>query len=167
MARTFDRADVISGATEKDPQARRRRVDRSKAVIIVGMPGAGKSNLGNKLIDHPTSDPFEEGDGTPGVTTRPQRSAWGDLVVIDTPGIPNTNPNKTLTYFDSVVDTIRREGSLSALIFLVHQESACPSEFGDYAVFLKQINHLPCAKLMVCRQAPLSRRNKKTEEEKR
>lgn len=72
------------------------------------MAGAGKSNLANKLLDHPTCDAFEEGDGTPGVTTQTQRVAWRDLVVIDTPAIPDEDPSKTLANFDLVVEAIRQ-----------------------------------------------------------
>ncbi len=146
---------------------RRRREKASKVVAVVGMPGTGKSNLANKLLNHPTWDAFEEGDGTFGETLETQRAEWADMVVIDTPGIPSHDPQTTVANFDAVVDTLRREGSLSTLIFLVQQEEVSPPEFRDYAILLKQLNQLPCSKLMVCRQAGLSRRHKRTEEERR
>lgn len=160
-----------SGASKGDqhPQqqqghVRRKRADTSKAVVVVGMPGAGKSNLANKLLDHPTCDAFEEG-----VTTQTQRVAWRDLVVIDTPGVPDISARKTRAHFDAVVEAIRQERSLSALIFLVHKDEhdECPPEFNDYSALLKQFNHLPCSKLMVCRHTAPSRHDKRAEDDKR
>lgn len=145
----------------------RRQEEAPKVVAVVGMPGAGKSNLANKLLNHPTWDAFEEGDGTFGETLETQRAEWADMVVIDTPGIPSHDPQTTLANFDAVIDALRREGSLSTLIFLVQQEEVSPPEFRDYAILLKQLSQLPCSKLMVCRQVGLSRRHKRTEEERR
>lgn len=148
--------------------SKRHRVQAPpKVVAVVGMPGAGKSNLANKLLNHPTWDAFEEGDGTYGSTVETQRAEWGDMVVIDTPGIPAHDQQTTLANFDAVVEVLKREGSLSTLIFLVQQEEVSPVEFRDYAILLKQFNHLPCSKLVVCRQVALSRRHKRTEEERR
>lgn len=146
---------------------RHRRQEAPKVVAVVGLPGAGKSNLANKLLNHPTWDAFEEGDGTFGATVETQRAEWDDMVVIDTPGIPSHDPQTTTANFDGVVEALRREGSLSTLIFLVQQEEVTPAEFRDYAILLRQLNQLPCSKLIVCRQAPLSRRHKRTEEDRR
>lgn len=134
---------------------------------MVGLPGAGKSNLANKLLNHPTWDAFEEGDGTFGATVETQRAEWDDMVVIDTPGIPSHDPQTTIANFDAIVDVLRREGSLSTLIFLVQQEDVPPAEFRDYAILLRQLNQLPCSKLIVCRQVALSRRHKRAEEDRR
>lgn len=136
-------------------------------VVVVGMPGAGKSNLANKLLYHPSVDAFEEGDRDPGAKSETQRAEWDGMVVIDTPGVPSLDPQTTLTNFDAVVEAVRREGSLSTLIFLVQQEEASPAEFAVYGILLRQLNRLPCSKLMVCRQAALSRRHKRTEEDRR
>ena len=143
-----------------------RRADPTKTVIIVGMPGTGKSNLANRLLDHPVNDPFKEGKGT-ATTTHIKWVEFNDLVVVDTPGMPNKYPHKTVAYFDAVVQAMRREESLSTLLFLVKQEVACPSEFNQYSVLLEQFNHIPCSKLMVCRQPALSRKSNKTQAEKR
>lgn len=131
------------------------------------MPGAGKSNLANKLLHHPTIDPFGEGDREFGAECETQRAEWDGIVVIDTPGIPSQDPQTTLTNFDAVVNALRREGSLSTLIFLVQQEEASPAEFAVYGILLSQLNRLPCSKLIVCRQAALSRRHERTEEDRR
>lgn len=136
-------------------------------VAVVGLSGAGKSNLANKLLNHPTWDAFEEGDGTFGATVETQRAEWDDMVVIDTPGIPSHDTQATIANFDAIVDVLRREGSLSTLIFLVQHEDVTPIEFREYAILLRQLNQLPCSKLIVCRQAALSRRHKRTEEERR
>lgn len=136
-------------------------------VIVVGMPGAGKSNLANKLLYHPTADAFEEGDREPGAESETQRAEWDGMVVIDTPGIPSLDPQTTLTNFDAVVTAVRREGSLSTLIFMVQQEEASPAEFAVYGILLRQLNQLPCSKLMVCRQATLNKRHQRTEEDRR
>eukprot|EP00752_Nemacystus_decipiens_P004485 g4096.t1 len=147
--------------------SRHRRQEAPKVVAVVGLPGAGKSNLANKLLNHPTWDAFEEGDGTFGATIETQRAEWDDMVVIDTPGIPSHDPQTTTANFDAVVDVLRREGSLSTLIFLVQQEDVIPAEFRDYAILLRQLNQLPCSKLIVCRQVALSRRHKRTEDDRR
>lgn len=133
------------------------------------MSGAGKSNLGNKLLDNPTNDPFEEGKVTSraATTTQTKRAEYNGLVVIDTPGIPNKDPGKTVAHFDAVVKALRQEGSLNTLLFLVNQEDAFSPAFEEYALLLEQFNHLPCSKLMVCRQPALTRQSTKTEEEKR
>lgn len=134
---------------------------------MVGLPGAGKSNLANKILNHPTWDAFEESDGMFGATVETQRAQWDDMVVIDTPGIPSHDPQTTVVNFDAIVDVLRREGSLSTLIFLIQQEEVSPVEFRDYAILLRQLNQLPCSKLIVCRQVAQSRRYKRTEEERR
>lgn len=146
-----------------------RRVDLTKTVIIVGMSGAGKSNLGNKLLDNPTYDPFEERKVTSKAATTAQikRAEHNGLVVIDTPGIPNKDSEKTVAYFDAVVKALRQEGSINTMLFLVNQEDAFSPAFNEYALLLGQFNHLPCSKLMVCRQPALTRQSTKTEEEKR
>lgn len=136
-------------------------------VMVVGLPGAGKSNLANKLLNHPTWDAFEELDGTFGATVETQRAEWDEMVVIDTPGIPSHDPQTTIANFDAIVEVLRREESLSTLIFMVQQEEVIPAEFHDYAILLRQLNQLPCSKLMVCRQVALSRSHKKAEEERR
>lgn len=145
-----------------------RKPETFKSVMLLGMSGAGKSNLANKLLDHPTTYAFEEGDGSGiAVTKHPRRARWRDMVVIDTPGMPDRERHLSLQNFDSVVETIRREESLSALIFVVRQESASPSEFGEFAVLLRQFNNLHCSKLMVCRQSAPRRRDKHAEEDRR
>lgn len=159
---------ATTSSTSSTTTSRRHRQDEApKVVAVVGMPGAGKSNLANKLLNHPTWDAFEEGDGTFGETVETQRAEWGGMVVIDTPAIPSHDPQATIANFDAVVDALRREGTLSTLIFVVQQEEASPPEFRDYAILLKQLNQLPCSKLIVCRQVGLSRRHKRTEEERR
>lgn len=135
--------------------------------MVVGMPGAGKSNLANKLLYHPSLDAFEEGERTFGAKSETQRAEWDGMVVIDTPGFPGHDPQTTLKNFDAVVNALRGEGSLSTLILVVQQEEASPAEFGVYGILLKQLNRLPCSKLIVCRQAALSRRHKRTEEDRR
>lgn len=146
---------------------RHRRQEAPKVVAMVGLPGAGKSILANKLLNHPTWDAFEEGDGTFGATIETQRAEWDDMVVIDTPGIPSHDAKTTMANFDAIVDALRKEGSLSTLIFLVQQEDVPPAEIRDYAILLRQLNQLPCSKLIVCRQVAPSRRHKRTEEDRR
>lgn len=153
--------------TDSSASCRRLREAEPRVVAVVGLPGAGKSNLANKLLNHPTWDAFEEGDGTFGATVETQRAEWDGMVIIDTPGIPSHDPQTTLANFDAVVDALRREGSLSTLIFLVQQEEVSPAEFRDYTILLRQLNQLACSKLIVCRQMALGRRQNEAEEDRR
>lgn len=147
---------------------RHKKQETAPAVVmVVGMPGVGRSTLANKLLHHPSIDPFEEGYKEFGAESETQRAEWDGTVVIDTPAIPSQDPQTTLTNFDVVVNALRREGSLSTLIFLVQQEEVSPAEFAVYGILLRQLNRLPCSKLIVCRQAALSRRHKRTEEDRR
>lgn len=141
---------------------------RQHVALIVGPTGAGKSTLANKILDHPDYDIFVEGVGLKGgVTTTTQKGSWGDLVVIDTPGVPSVDTSGSLKHFDAIVELIRRERTLSTLIFLIHEERATsPEQLREYRVILEQLNNLPCSKLVVCRQAELIHRTKRTEEDR-
>lgn len=137
--------------------------------MVVGQTGAGKSTLANRILDHPEYDIFEERIGRQGsVTGTTQRGTWGDLVVIDTPGVPASDTAGSLRNFDAIVEHIRRERTLSTLIFLVHEEPSDGSlQLAEARILLEQLNHLPCSKLIVCRQPELTSRTKRAEEEKR
>lgn len=130
-------------------------------IVIVGKSGSGKSTLGNKLlnINRGPEDEYEmyfkEGGGTDSVTDQCTSRTSQDttLMVIDTPGIPDPSNTKTIEYFDKFVMNMRKLRAVNMLKFLVHEDRTNERDFEHFRVLLKQINYIPCPKLMVCRQS--------------
>lgn len=127
--------------------------------MIIGKSGAGKSVLGNQLLNTDLGhdeyeDYFEDGGGAAGVTTTTKNcvSRDGTLRVIDTPGIPDPDKSKTLNYFDAIVKEIRESSNINLLIFLVNEDRTNEEQFDKYRALLNQFSTLPCNKLMICRQ---------------
>lgn len=76
--------------------------------MIVGQVGSGKSTLGNKILDHPDYTIFDEGLGSSTrMTTETHKVSWGNMVVIDTPGVSGSDSFQNLDCFDSIVERIR------------------------------------------------------------
>ena len=71
--------------------------------------------------------------------------------VIDTPGVPDTDPNKTLGGYDKIIEHVRRSPSLNAIIFLVVLGRKQFKDYSNYRVLLRQFYELPCPKVIVCR----------------
>lgn len=145
-------------------------------VMVVGKCGMGKSTLCNMLL-YGEPDPgeagggFKVGSGSEAMTTeceiktarstRPpstmaEATAGGPLRVIDTPGLPDTK-NRTLAFYDKIVETARSTGGLNALIVAVHYNNdrlQTIQDFKKYASLLSQFEKIPCVKLLLCRIHP-------------
>ncbi|CAN0406253.1 unnamed protein product [Ascophyllum nodosum] len=79
------------------------------------------------------------------------------LRVIDTPGIPDPDPNNTVKYFDAIVEEIRGGDAINLLVIIVKEDRTSEGQFEKYRTLLKQFRDLPCMKYMVCRQPVYSR----------
>ncbi|CAN0049337.1 unnamed protein product, partial [Sphacelaria rigidula] len=94
-------------------------------VVLVGKAGAGKSTLGNHLLNMGVEaddyeDFFKEAGGPEACTAQIKYvvSADGRLAVVDTPGMPDTTPSKTLEHFDNIVEKVRGLERINLLLFV-------------------------------------------------
>ncbi|CAM9292823.1 unnamed protein product, partial [Sphacelaria rigidula] len=139
--------------------------DKKYTIMLLGMSGAGKSRLGNDLLNVGVSNDdykefFPEGGGHMRCTEKVSHGTSTNklLTVIDTPSITDWTPANTRKHFDAIFEELRRVKYINLLVFVAHEGRTNAAQFTRYGLLMKQLNRVRCAKLMVCRQSAFSPR---------
>ena len=132
---------------KKDPKDK-KDVTKMK-VAVIGPPGHGKSTFLNVLAQ---DDLFKTGSTADSCTQEVQRKViilkqkdqegqehQLHLTVVDTPGFPDTDPEKAQKYYDKVVSACNQP--LNAIILVVKPERATHDLLYKYRVLLREFNN--------------------------
>lgn len=72
------------------------------------------------------------------------------LQVTGTPGVPDTDPAKSLVNYDRIIEYVRNAPWLNAIIIMVEGGRTMEREHEDMRALMHQFDILPCAKITVC-----------------
>ena len=95
----------MSSQSYAPPEKKKSSAIQDISVLLIGFPGSGKSTLGNILTDSPAypNENFPTSNETDSHTMEPKQVLHTfegtNIVYIDTPGFPDTSPDKV---YDSI-----------------------------------------------------------------
>ena len=102
---------------------------RTKRIMLIGLTGAGKSRLGNKLSE---TINFQESDGIESCTDKIQKTDNSEIQIIDTPGLGDTNgKEKDKKNISLIFNEIKNEESRPNVLAYVQKSS--DKRFGCYS----------------------------------
>ena len=123
--------------------------DKQFQVLAVGRSGVGKSTLGNVFLTGKTKGPFKTSNKphscTQGNATKDLEDGSGSFT--DVPGIPDTDPHKTLEFYDKVITAAKQP--LNAILFVFKKERVDTHALKQAALLFRELGKARALKILV------------------
>ena len=123
--------------------------DKQFQVLAVGRSGVGKSTLGNVFLTGKTKGPFKTSNKphscTQGNATQDLQDGSGSFT--DVPGIPDTDPHKTVEFYDKVITAAKQP--LNAILFVFKKERVDTHALKQAALLFRELGKAKALKILV------------------
>ena len=123
--------------------------DKQFQVLAVGRSGVGKSTIGNVFLTGKTKGPFKTSNKphscTQGNATQDLQDGSGSFT--DVPGIPDTDPHKTVEFYDKVVTAAKQP--LNAILFVFKKERVDTHALKQAALLFRELGKARALKILV------------------
>ena len=123
--------------------------DKQFEVLAVGRSGVGKSTIGNVFLTGKTKGPFKTSNKphscTQGNATQDLEDGSGSFT--DVPGIPDTDPHKTVEFYDKVITAAKQP--LNAILFVFKKERVDTHALKQAALLFRELGKARALKILV------------------